>query len=574
MPYDDYTRLNFLDVEAWNDWRDKNLDYFPNLVGVDLRGKDFPHINLSKAHLSKSDLSYTDLSRADLCRADLIMASLVGADLERANFLEADLREADLRGADLRGATLREANLILADFTGADLTNVTFTGANLAGAILRETNLSTSELFSVKLNGTDLSGSDLSGVDLRKALNVGTARLTAANLSGALLSSLDLNGAQLTEANLSWADLSGVKLNDANLEGADLSGANLGGADLRGAYLCKALLSKANLAEAILSSAHCEGADFSKANLTEARLINAHLDGATLNGARLWEVQRGGWSIKGVICTNAYWDKEGKESTVFAPGEFERLYAEKIKVVVKYPNGITPLEIVTLPALIQHLEASTPGCKLRFESIQDAPGGALVTIVVEDVENTSLEQLERLKADIQSEAEQKSQLLREALEDERRTRLLLTGEVQALERIVDKVLSREKTAIYLEKGGITMSEFKNTIQGNFQGAMGDGARATNLSYNQIGDRIQNSMDLLELAGDLVKLRQAMSEEAKEPAHYISLGEVAKAEEAATAKDSSKVAEGLKGAGKWALDVATKIGASLATEAIKESMGMK
>lgn len=497
------------------------------------------------------------------------MACLVGANLERANFLEADLRE-----TYLRGATLREANLILADFTGADLTNVTFTGANLAGAILRDTNLSTSELFSVKLNGTDLSGADLSGVDLRKTINVGMARLTGANLSKALLTSLDLNGAQLSEANLSGTDLRGVKLNNAHLEGADLSGADLSGADLRGAYLFKTLLSEANLAEAILSSADCEEADFSKANLTEARLINAYLDSATLNGARLWETQRGGWSIKGVICTNSYWDKEGKESTVFAPGEFERLYAEKIKVVVKYPNGITPLEIVTLPALIQHLEASSPGCKLRFESIQDAPGGALVTIVVENVEDAPSEQMERLRADIQSEAEQKSQFLRAALEDERRTRLLLTGEVQALERIVDKLLSREKTAFYLEKGGITMSEFKNTIQGNFQGAMGDGAQATNLSYNQIGDRIENSMDLLSLAGDLLKLRQAMSEEAREPTHYIALGEVAKAEEAATAKDSSKVAESLKGAGKWALDVATKIGASLATEAIKESMGIK
>jgi len=238
---------------------------------------------------------------------------------------------------------------------------------------------------------------------------------------------------------------------------------------------------------------------------------------------------------------------------------------------VRYPGGINPLEIVTLPALIQHLEASSPGCKLRFESIQDAPGGALVTIVIEDVGATSSEHLEKVRAEVQAEAEQKSQYLRGALEDERRTSLLLTGEVRALERIVDKLLSKEKTAYYLEKGGITMSEFKNTIQGNFQGAMGDSAQASNLSYNQIGNRIEASMDLTQLAGDLLKLRQAMSEEAKGPAHYIALGEVAKAEEAAMTKNSSKVAESLGGAGKWALDVATKIGASLAIEAIKESM---
>ena len=55
---------------------------------------------------------------------------------------------------------------------------------------------------------------------------------------------------------------------------------------------------------------------------------------------------------------------------------------------------------------------------------------------------------------------------------------------------------------------------------------------------------------------------------------MALGEVARAEEAAKAKDSSKVAESLKAAGKWTLDIATKIGTSLATEALKESLGMK
>lgn len=52
------------------------------------------------------------------------------------------------------------------------------------------------------------------------------------------------------------------------------------------------------------------------------------------------------------------------------------------------------------------------------------------------------------------------------------------------------------------------------------------------------------------------------------------GSVMEAEVAAKVKDSSKVAESLKSAGKWTLDLASKIGASLAAEAIKHSMGMK
>jgi hypothetical protein len=50
--------------------------------------------------------------------------------------------------------------------------------------------------------------------------------------------------------------------------------------------------------------------------------------------------------------------------------------------------------------------------------------------------------------------------------------------------------------------------------------------------------------------------------------------VGKAKIATEEKDSGKLVEYLNSASKWAGDVATKIGVSLATEAIKESAGMK
>jgi hypothetical protein len=114
----------------------------------------------------------------------------------------------------------------------------------------------------------------------------------------------------------------------------------------------------------------------------------------------------------------------------------------------------------------------------------------------------------------------------------------------------------------------------DTYNTNQAGAVGPYAHAHDMTFHQIGSRIEQSMDLSELAGELSQLRQAMSQEAKETSHHIAIGEVAKAEEAANARDSSKMAKSLKAAGKWTLDVATKIGTSLATEAIKESMGLK
>jgi hypothetical protein len=109
------------------------------------------------------------------------------------------------------------------------------------------------------------------------------------------------------------------------------------------------------------------------------------------------------------------------------------------------------------------------------------------------------------------------------------------------------------------------------------GAVGPNAHAHDNTFNQlqqIGRQIEQSMDLAALANDLETLRQALKKEAVTEEHDMAIVDISAAKRAAEAKDSGKLAESLKSAGKWALDVATKIGVSLATEAIKESSGMK
>lgn len=505
-------------VKVWNEWREANSRIQPDLSGADL----------SSANLSRANLSDAYLSGANLSKAILSEANFNGAILSVANF----------SGANLRGALLSSTELSSTDLREADLTDAYLSGANLYGA---------------NLSGVILSSADLSGA------NLSDAKLSGVNLSVAKLSGADLSGALLSRANLSDAKLREADLSDANLSGANLRHANLSGANLR----------SANLRSANLRSAVCSQADFSDALLSEACLINSHLNGATLNRARLWETQRAGWSVKGITCESVYWDAEGKELTTFNPGDFERLYAEKVRVLIKYPDGISPLEIVTLPALIQHLAASRPGCKLRFESILEASGGAIVSIVVEDAKDIAPGQMEMLRAALQSEAEEKAQRLRQALESESRTVLSLRGEVNALERMVDRLVS--KPTYYLKGGDVKMGDEYNIGQA---GAAGPNAHAHDMTFNQIGGNIEKSMSLAQLADELAKLRQAMSQEAQNPSHFITLGKVAEAEVAAKEQNSSKVAESLKAAGKWALDVSTKIGVSVATEAIKQSMGMK
>jgi len=230
------------------------------------------------------------------------------------------------------------------------------------------------DLRSADLHERNLMGADLSDADLSDA-NLSMIRLSRANFFRA-----DLSRANLTGANLNWVTLHFAILSGAQLSGAQFSGAQLGGAQLRNVDLSGLEFSGANLSYLDLS-----GLDLSGANLWTANLINANLNGATLTDACLWETQRAGWSIRCIRCEAVYWDSARRERTLYSPGEFERLYADKTKIVLHYKGGMSPIEIATLPVLIQQIEATPPRCVLRLQSVQDAPGGATVTLVVEDI---------------------------------------------------------------------------------------------------------------------------------------------------------------------------------------------
>jgi hypothetical protein len=104
------------------------------------------------------------------------------------------------------------------------------------------------------------------------------------------------------------------------------------------------------------------------------------------------------------------------------------------------------------------------------------------------------------------------------------------------------------------------------------GAMGPNAKASNMTFQQIWQQSQSDIDLPALAQELGTLRRAMRKEADEPSHDKAVAEVGAAEEAAQKADGPSVVKHLKNAGKWALDVATKIGVNVATEALKKSLG--
>ena len=308
-----------------------------------------------------------------------------------------DLFGADFGEANLNGANFGETNLIEANLNGAYLER-----ANLGEAYLERTNL---------------RGANLEGARLREAY------LERAKLGGANLTNANLDRANLSRANLGGANLERAKLRGANLTNANLSRANLGGAYLRGTNLRGANLETADLSAADLSRTNSESA-----NLRRCDMIDSKLDSAMITGAILWESKRSGWSIKGVICEYAYFDREGKEKTKFEPGEFEKLYSEQTKIVLHYEDGLTQFEVTTLPALIKFIENKHAGSSLRLRTIGEDVGGASVTVAVDELGEADLsilqEDFEKSKERIRDEVKRDAEMEIKSLEDQVK---LLTG---------------------------------------------------------------------------------------------------------------------------------------------------
>jgi hypothetical protein len=337
---------------------------------------------------------------------------------------------------------------------------------------------------------------------------------------------------------------------------------NLGGANLSGTKL-----DQADLIRADLTMAKLIGAKLIEANLIQANLIDACLDGADLTGAKLWETQRGGWSIKNVICRVAFWDRDDKEPIKYEEGDFERIFAEKPRIVLRYPGGMSPIDLLALPMVVERLQAEHPGSELHVRSVQNDGGGASVTITVEDRAGRSAEafgqEMVRIQAKLECIVEERDRL-------QKRLDLIVP---QVLSE-VGKFLALPRQEIHLHRPtglttieGFAMSRDTHNIPGQ-AGAVGPGAQARNNTFQQI----QASIDLPKLAEELGRLHDAMKGESTGTSeHDEAIGAVAGAEEAAARGDGLAALHYLKSAGTWAFGIAEKIGVAVAIEALKRVM---
>jgi hypothetical protein len=343
--------------------------------------------------------------------------------------------------------------------------------------------------------------------------------------------------------------------------GADLSGANLREADLYGANLLTTDLISADLREA---------------DLRQATFIDSRLDGADLTGAKLWETQRTGWSINGVACRQAYWDRNGKEPTDHADGEFERLFAEKPRIVLRYSGGVSPVDLAMLPLIVERLQVEHPGSKLAIRSLQDDAGGASVTITVEDLEGRDAgvfeAEVERLRADFATVQQRllHTEEVKRALEAEYRG--YKAAAVALIGGLRDQPALPQQSVYFIT--GPTVIEGTVMCKGDTYnttaeqvGGIGRNAHVHDNTFQQV----QGGLDLPKLADELGRLRTAMRSEAETREQDKAVGVVADAEEAAAKGDGATALRHLKAAGKWTLGIAEKIGVPLAIEYLKRGL---
>lgn len=369
-------------VTVWNEWRSSNPKIKIILDGQDLRGMDLSDFDFSEVSFVGADLSYTDLKGAIL-----IAANLTDAKLPYCNLSNAKLIAANLKRANLSHANLLHANLLTAICHRADFSNVDFRDQDLRGQNLKDANLS----------GADLRGQNLDGIDLRGAMLIG------ANLGNVILSNANLVGANLSDVDLSTCDIHGALLNNCNLNNCNLRGQDL---------------TKFNL-----SNNNMKGVD-----LREANLSRANLDNSDLSSAKCWQIQTKGWSIRGVRCTHASWDQRGKEFTHYTKNQFEKLFSDKISFKLHYQRMLSFQDLAALPFLIEHLEASFWGCKLRIRKIRNEPGDTQVILVVEDAGGLNPSMLE---SNLQLEAD-KLQPIQISLQSERKLQLEIRESMQAI----------------------------------------------------------------------------------------------------------------------------------------------
>jgi hypothetical protein len=98
--------------------------------------------------------------------------------------------------------------------------------------------------------------------------------------------------------------------------------------------------------------------------------------------------------------------------------------------------------------------------------------------------------------------------------------------------------------------------------------------AHDMNFTQVWNQFASEVDDPDkLASELKELRASLKQQAETAEQDSAVGEVAQAEVAVRNGEGPKGLEHLRKAGKWALDMANSIGATVAAAAIRAALGL-
>ncbi len=160
-------------------------------------------------------------------------------------------------------------------------------------------------------------------------------------------------------------------------------------------------------------------------------------------------------------------------------------------------------------------------------------------------------------------------LLEKDLVRKRSTRTLLGDTVEITGKGIDCIEKHAgSVSSFLNNEEVRVRDIYNVGQA---AAVGPGARA---DYPTMIQFSIEGADAQQLVSELAILRAELKKRSTNAEHDLVIGEVAYAELAVGKGDTPSVRKHLAQAGKWALDVATSIGTTLASAAIKAAMGIQ
>jgi uncharacterized protein YjbI with pentapeptide repeats len=179
----------------------------------------------------------------------------------------------------------------------ADLAGAKLPRINLDGAFLQNANLSAAEMSGSSFEQATLDDASLRGGRFASASFTG-ASLHGANMDYGWFPATTFARAKLQGASIYQGKLMGSMLGSAHLEGARLAGADLTAAFLWRAHLQLANFDDAHLYAATISQVQLDGASFRNSDLAGATLFGATGTAPDFRRARLW---RSNWGSNPLI---------------------------------------------------------------------------------------------------------------------------------------------------------------------------------------------------------------------------------------------------------------------------------